>query len=885
MSEKPLNSFVALLCSACCLFGQEQVDQADVARKSGAGVSAIALRVRVLRVMPLYQEVQVEWRRGGEGLGGLVVHGRFHSEDGQSNIAVGAWSALMPLTEIGGKSPAWEYPTVVVRPGGLEGTTKDNNRPAAVVADVDVEFEFSEKGRVLKRFTEMSPRGATVGFAIPAGLLTASGQGAPELLARLQGLGGHARSRRDFLEKLFPQPASPPKQFAVIGHLAGYGEGIRYGVRHCNPAIVADECQSLRLLGMNGLVGETSVALAEAAGLTNEFRRIYWGGPGAGSPMNFIRGKGGAEQENCPFDPAYQPFFTQMVHGAIAEHRRAGAKESWGLWWDEIGVAAKQHIADCGRCAGVFRDYVRRQKVELAELGQTSWDAVMPYDIYGNADPTIVRSPADQLRYYYTYRFMTYATAQLFPETCRKLKEAGILLYSMQGPTPSWNGHSLDWNEFYDLDSNAAFVFETSNRDPRTWQWESYLADIGRGIASRHQMPMGALIKPHRGAPEQRMLSLVSRGVRVIEWYTYGPDYVKGDSFSQSPELLKRVAKAGRFLGRSEEFLYGATVASQAEVAFVSPRSSEIWGRATHLGVTAFEDAKWVYLALAHAHIPVDILSEQQLAEGNLGRYKVLYVIGPNLRRDSAGKLQAWVKAGGTLWTDAIGLARDEADQPAKALYEMTGLNRRTLETWGGVELYRAVDLKPLAETNAPASATFTWNKKKLRAFVGREPLETDAGEVLARFSDDKAALVKRQYGKGEVIIAGFWAGLTYSAEVRRSGFDMKKDFDVSLRALISAPAIARNVYRPVTSTEGLVEAVLLQKDGRRVVTLMNWAYQYDDSQMNKGRLQPFEDLRINLGGAGKIKSVRSLMQGSLKMDGQTALLPKLEEMDLLLIE
>src|SRR5947208_2037554 len=99
----------------------------------------------------------------------------------------------------------------------------------------------------------------------------------------------------------------------------------------------------------------------------------------------------------------------------------------------------------------------------------------------------------------------------------------------------------LDWYEFYDLGANTAFVFETSNRDPRAWQWESYLGDIGRGIAARHEMPMGSLVKPHRGAPAQRMLTLVARGVRVFEWYTYGPDYAKGDSFSQSPELLVKV--------------------------------------------------------------------------------------------------------------------------------------------------------------------------------------------------------------------------------------------------------------------------------------------------------------------------------------------------------
>ena len=66
----------------------------------------------------------------------------------------------------------------------------------------------------------------------------------------------------------------------------------------------------------------------------------------------------------------------------------------------------------------------------------------------------------------------------------------------------------------------------------------------------------------------------------------------------------------------------------------------------------------------------------------------------------------------------------------------------------------------------------------------------------------------------------------------------MRADFDPSIRALIADPAIARGAARPVTTSEPLVEAVLLEKDGRRSVALMNWAY--------RGReLQGVEKLRV----------------------------------------
>ena len=371
----------------------------------------------------------------------------------------------------------------------------------------------------------------------------------------------------------------------------------------------------------------------------------------------------------------------------------------------------------------------------------------------------------------------------------------------------------------------------------------------------------------------------------MIEWYTYGPDYAKGDSFSQSPELLERVARAARFLGRGEDWLYGARLATAPEVAFVSPRSSEIWGRADGLGGAAFENAKWVYLALAHAHVPVDILSEAQLAEGKLARYKVIYVPGTHLRRDAAGAVREWVAAGGSLWTDAFGLARDEANQPATALAEVLGLGARKLETWGGVDGYRATGLTPLTETNAPPGARFAWNSGDIQAAIGRESLDAKSAEVLVRFADQKPAVTRHRFGKGDATVVGCWSGLTYSAKVRRAEFSMREDFPVAVRALIAAPALARGVAQPARPSEALVEAIALERDGRRSVALINWAYERTAGASGKGGLQVAKNLRVELAGGAAIKSVRSLVHGPLVLKQGAVVLPEMAEIDLLILE
>ena len=133
--------------------------------------------------------------------------------------------------------------------------------------------------------------------------------------------------------------------------------------------------------------------------------------------------------------------------------------------------------------------------------------------------------------------------------------------------------------------------------------------------------------------------------------------------------------------------------------------------------------------------------------------------------------------------------------------------------------------------------------------------------------------------------MAGLWCGLTYSAKVRRADFAMREDFSPAVRALITAPALARKVARPALPSEPLVESAVLVRDGRRSVALMNWAYQRTSETTGKGGLQAVTDLRVALPGLGGIKSVRSLLHGPLALENGSVRVPRLAEVDLLVIE
>src|SRR5262249_24285172 len=159
----------------------------------------MTVRARALKATPEQKAVCISWRRGGEGLVGEVVRGDFTAEDNKPDLAVSAWSAGVPLETVVGPVRGWEFPTTVVSPPPTAGKKK----PPETLSEVVVEFEFAENGKCFKTFSEAAPKGATVGFAFPGGMLGEKAAADPGFVAQLQGLSGHVHARRVRLEKLF----------------------------------------------------------------------------------------------------------------------------------------------------------------------------------------------------------------------------------------------------------------------------------------------------------------------------------------------------------------------------------------------------------------------------------------------------------------------------------------------------------------------------------------------------------------------------------------------------------------------------------------------------------------------------------------------------------
>jgi hypothetical protein len=848
------------------LLAQEQV---DVATKEAtwAVPADLTVRARVTKLAPS-EPTSLKWRWGGEGLGGSPASGVFGE-----NLAVGAWSEPVPASSfVKGKFPARLFLTVTAGRGGklARGEAEGYRRMEGQSTGVEVEFEWSWQGKVLKTFTESGPDGGTVGLVIPAVRLAGGKTPAdPVFLKELGGLLDHARQRADRLDAALGPAGPAPKRFGIVTDLGGYGSGSYYGIRFTNPAILDAELRTLRRLGVNGFTHAPRF-LSES----KDFNRLLYAQLG-GYPVPAAQKGKEVPEAGCPFAPGVAARTAAMIEEGLAAARTLPVEEVWWRTEDEIGSIydrapeGKAHPATCPACARAFRAYLREQ-------GGRAADDVRPLDL------TSRRPPGDPLLAYHTAIFANRASAGLFTPLRDALAKANgekggprIYSFALRGNTFLMGGHSLDFFDFYRAADNA-FVYETSNRDARIWEWDSYLLDVGRVLAPRLNLRQGVYVKPHRGAPIQRALSAAARGNTMIYWYTYGPEYVKGDTFAGDDAVLAATARAASLLARAEDVLYGAAWAVASEIAVVNPRSSEIWSRFPGGTPAPYENAKWVWTALAHAHLPADPLDEVMLETEDLSRYRVIYVSGPNLTSAAAAKLARWVEAGGTLVTSGGGCARDEADRPLEALQAVLGLaDRAPVELRAAVKAYGGTQIESWGPGFDALGA------------VGREILRPAPGtEVLARYADGGAALTRRTHGKGRACVAGYFPGLEYSAGVRKPDFDMSRDFDAVRRAAVVAPALER-VKPVVDASSPLVEGVLLRHPttGKRSVVLMNWAYR---AVGRRTELVPVRDLKVAI--RAEAAAVRSTaldrpLSFERSADGVLVTLPQLDEGDILRLD
>lgn len=410
-----------------------------------------------------------------------------------------------------------------------------------------------------------------------------------------------------------------------------------------------------------------------------------------------------------------------------------------------------------------FRAWLKKLGLSPQALGEPDWEGVHPV-----VEANRLQHPA---LHYFTQKFRTVAIGDFMATQKEILEEA----YGRSFPTnvnfsdgavyyANFCGQGVDYFELLNRDDMNAIWGEDWSNNASTYQCAAFNVDLMRAAARKRGQTIGHYLIAYNRTPWDNKLKATSetaRGVRQWMNFAYGPSWAsheggpawKSALWYSKPEEWKANAEIPREIGAAEDWLLTAKP-TPAEVAILYASSSDIWTIDNY----AFGfDRMHTWLALTHAQIPVDILPEHEVADGQLEAYCVCYLSGPNLTRAAAEKLRLWVEKGGTLWLTAGAATRDEFNRPLDTFNSMLPSDRSDLKTHEPY-LNAGLFLNHLATRDMAE-----WGNEKLEVLSVQQPqTPRDIAKTLATFADGAPAVVESAYGRGRVVSVGFLPALSY---------------------------------------------------------------------------------------------------------------------------
>jgi len=415
------------------------------------------------------------------------------------------------------------------------------------------------------------------------------------------------------------------------------------------------------------------------------------------------------------------------------------------------------------------------------------------------------------------------------------------------------------------------------------WWWQvpeaspqsyGFLLDALRHAADYHNAPFCFYTIPDPGETAEDFLRMnyfaLGHQAKVIDHFdiynqAFGTcDYI---DFQMSRDTFRAIHRITGDVKKVDEILYHARM-RPSEVAIMLSVASDVWDtedlladpEQKHTGHLYWaqlnvdnHERKAVWLALRHAQYPVDLITDEDVAQGKLSRYKVLYMVGQELLEDAVPNLDKWVRKGGILVADGGGGLLNQYHSSLKQMYELYGLKKAILE-----RPIRSIKPKSDLPTMNPLdtisfSGEFAGVLKQIPALCYKQTLFPNSDvQTIGRYSDGSVACVMRKVDKGRVLLFGGLVGLAYlkpamANKVKR----LPESFPDDVRQLIIQPLRWANVQQHLVVSDPLVEATLQESSYGQIITLINF------------RNEPVR-VKVRLEGLPQVTDVYSVRRGSL---------------------
>jgi hypothetical protein len=504
---------------------------------------------------------------------------------------------------------------------------------------------------------------------------------------------------------------------------------------------------------------------------------------------------------------------------------------------DEIGLAQPPSGDPAGFHAWLKARNLTPGDIEPAAGGD--WSKI----VYNVAADTAAKNP--RLYYYsslYRHQYGIEQQKALTDAIGRHLPNAGIgANYSPHhghpylGETHVWvslfrrGGMTMPWSEDW--------IFQVP---VGTQQMNSLGLDLFRaGLKGKPQGKIHYYVMAHwpgntPSSWRRQFYGDLGHGMKIVNLFEFRPvQAAYTENHSSLPEMYVEVRKSLHELARFEDIVQEGHVRPGVAALWFS-ETGDIWDDARG----AFAAGKrTLYIAARHQQLPLDVVIDEDAVAGDLKNYRVLYLADQHVSRAASQAIAAWVTAGGRLLATAGAGMFDEFNEPNLALRELLGVEPAALEaTDAAVVLFEKQDLpwvEPLDQVEWSAEAVSD-AKYSLPIFSARSRIQAKGSKTLGTFRDGSPAVTVKQTGQGSAQYCGFLPGLSYFHPAlprrpadRNSAPDslahfLPTAFDTGAAALVALPAT--EVARPVTCSEPLVEAMVIESPRGVAIELVNWS-------------------------------------------------------------
>lgn len=460
-----------------------------------------------------------------------------------------------------------------------------------------------------------------------------------------------------------------------------------------------------------------------------------------------------------------------------------------------------------------FRKWLQGYGVQPDLFGKKTWD-----DVHMMTVKELAQTPEEKRLYYWSRKYSGYLTPKLFALSAEAVRAAAPNknIWAFTG----LSGHSLNFPSAMPMDMFQLAQYDgglmpgvSDGMSMSGWRWDSHesvafsVAPFNGGARQYGEnfgKPPLSLPMMHCMWPNViRAFAQIANNVKYQSYWCWGPEYNMTEWYwSESPDCYEAVASIADHVALVDDVI-ATGVMRDSRVAELFSLSTEYWG-----GQTAFTDKRPAFLALSHEYYKPYLVNEDQIArEGALDHYDALYVLDPYVSAAAQAKIEAFVKNGGLLWTQADAFTKDEYNAPSDFLQRAFGLARTFTEEKRDWTMRPAAGETAIHQETVPAS--------------GVDKVTWTGATVRAGFGDGRPAWLEKAVGKGRVVYVAFRGGHNYGAHAVRPPGVQDIWSDIAREPLV-LPLKERKVTRELTVDQPGIMASPLTNENGTVIVLYN---------------------------------------------------------------